>query len=165
MLFISCQASTDFYLIKICTSQYMSSIEKWLSPCIVKSCWLYFSIFTSRQMLYTEFLMKYCIHFTHKTCRLEILKKNERKKYSFWDWNISYLKTVNPHHPKISVPSLIEISQSVLVKNIFKFRHYVFAISFFTLPWKRAWPLNPLHPRMLSVRLFWYCLVGPGEDF
>ena len=73
--------------------------------------------------------------------------------------------------PKDFVPNLVEISQVVLEKKIFKisliyFRYFVI-ISLF----KRAGPfiwknLNPLHPRMLCGKFGWnWPCVSGEEDF
>ena len=67
------------------------------------------------------------------------------------------------------VPSLVEIGQVVLEKNIFKTCQCIFTILSLSLLEKRAGPfiwinLNPLYPRMLCPKFVWNCPIGSWEE-
>ena len=73
--------------------------------------------------------------------------------------------------PKDFVPNLVEISQVVLEKKIFKLSLIYFRYFVIISPFKRAGPfiwknLNPLHPRMLCGKFGWnWPCVSGEEDF
>ena len=78
-------------------------------------------------------------------------------------------RNMNPYHPRILVPRLVEIGSVVLEKRIFLISSLYFRYFVIISPWKRAGPviwtnLNRLHPRMLCAKFGWNWPSGFGEE-
>ena len=76
---------------------------------------------------------------------------------------------LNPYHPRMLVPRLVEIGSVVLEKRIFLISSMHFPYFVIISPWKRVGPfiwtnLNPLDPKMLLAKFGWNWLSGSWEE-
>ena len=107
---------------------------------------------------------------TSITWAFMIIWKGEIISFFIMKWSL-FVKPWVPFTQGCLKPSLVEIDPMVRSgEEDFQILSMYFCHLVIISPWNRAWPfiwknLNPLHPRMLCVKIGWNWPSGSGEEF